>query len=1264
MNLRKHCLPALIIALAFYSNPLFAQEKKTPASIRLSEIASIQKKKDAELETKLLTLAQQKNWALSIKGKNGSIATLVGVDEQGYPLYTESVTTLNAASTIGTNALWNGGSTGLNVSGSSSFLKDKVAIWDGGGINASHQELTGRIIAKDAQSGEDGHATHVAGILMSKGIVSYAKGMAYDLPTLLTYTYANHLSEMADQAANLLVSNHSYGTICGWRYNDTQSRWEWYGQANTTEDYKFGFYSSEAQFWDSLAYLSPNYLIVKASGNNRNESGPAVGANYWRYNSSGAMADAGTRPEGISNQDGYDNLPTYSTAKNILTVGNILAIPNGYAKPSDIVLNSSSSVGPTDDGRIKPDVVANGTNVTSTYTGSTTAYSTLTGTSMSSPSIAGSAVLLHELYTKKNETTAWSSTIRGLIIHSANRASANPGPDYKTGWGVPDFGIAGQMISNSTDNAILQRSLNNGGKYVLNVIASGKSPLKVSICWTDPPGSVTNGNPINDRTKKLIHDLDVRVIKGNRTYYPWKLDPLNPVFPASKGDNDIDNVEVIELDSTIAGETYVIEVTHKGSLTRSGFQPFSLIASGIGGKAYLASAPTSNAGSRIESVAFGGYSNTNTSGCKTYSDFRSLKITAETGQSLPFTVKTNSCDASNNTRFAKIFIDFNNDGDFDDAGETTAISNALTNTNTFTGNITIPNTIKIGTTLYTRIVLNETASATAVLSTGNYANGETQDYLITIVTPSNDMAAGTIVYPQIGECANSKKYVTVKLRNVGTVNKTTVPVEVQIKKGTTVVATLKDTCKVNIPGQSEMDFTLQTPFIMEPATTYTFTTKVSLAGDQLESNNTLNTDVVTAPADLAPTNLSGVLCNGTEVRLKGTNTTGKIAWFTSESASTPFTTSTSGNTIISATLTPNKKYFAASNDIRGSVGPINKTVYQSGGYNEFAGNFVRFNNQVPILIESVRMYTANPGKITIILADLASETGTGGYSYYNKGSRVFSVTNSRPIAVSGALSENNPADTGFVYNLNFPVTDIGNHILIMQCSEGATVYRNNSIPLPGPYPAKINDASNLFTITGNSVTSNSGDFNNFYYFFYDMKVSSLEGCPSTRTAVTVADNIVPVITQSGSVLSSSIANGNQWRLNGNDISGANQQQYTATTSGLYKTAVVDSFGCQGVSNEINLILTALNNIDPSKIGLLLAPNPNKGQFRLAFNVKKKEALDIQVLSMAGQHVYHKTYDSFVGDFSETIRLPNVSAGIYMLKVTHGNDHYIKRMVID
>jgi subtilisin family serine protease len=84
-------------------------------------------------------------------------------------------------------------------------------------------------------------------------------------------------------------------------------------------------------------------------------------------------------------------------AKNILTVGAVSGILAGYAKKEDVVANSFSSWGPTDDGRIKPDIVADGVSVYSTLATNDSSYGYLNGTSMAAPGASGSLLLLQEL---------------------------------------------------------------------------------------------------------------------------------------------------------------------------------------------------------------------------------------------------------------------------------------------------------------------------------------------------------------------------------------------------------------------------------------------------------------------------------------------------------------------------------------------------------------------------------------------------------------------------------------------------------------------------------------------------------------------------------------------------------------------------------------------------------------------------------------------------------------------------------------------------
>jgi hypothetical protein len=77
----------------------------------------------------------------------------------------------------------------------------------------------------------------------------------------------------------------------------------------------------------------------------------------------------------------------------------------------------------------------------------------------------------------------------------------------------------------------------------------------------------------------------------------------------------------------------------------------------------------------------------------------------------------------------------------------------------------------------------------------------------------------------------------------------------------------------------------------------------------------------------------------------------------------------------------------------------------------------------------------------------------------------------------------------------------------------------------------------------------------------------------------------------------------------------------------------------------------------------VAPNPNNGSFLLSFSVSGREDLAISLLNTSGQEVYRQSKPRFSGTFKENIRLNKVQPGVYMIKVTHGLNQYMKRMVV-
>ncbi len=1216
---------------------------------RLLKQASIEKASEENITFKnLLQLSKEKGWKMMTTGQNGRVIMLTGIDPMGYPLYVSTDNNVTSAASIKTNLLWPGGSTGLALNGSSANMRSKTGIWDGGKIRTTHVELVNRVTLKDNAATLNDHATHVAGTMIASGVNPLVKGMAFGAQQLIAYDFNNHLSEMLSEAPNLLISNHSYGTIAGWHYNDTDSRWEFYGQVNATEDYKFGYYSNEAQMWDSIAYNAPNYLIVKSAGNDRNENGPAVGQPYWRMDANGTWINAGNRPAGINDNNGYDNIPTYGTSKNTLTVGAINPIPGGYSISSDAVLSNFSSWGPTDDGRIKPDVVTDGVSVLSSISTGDNDYASYSGTSMASPAAAGSLFLLQEYYSKLNGGAFMrSATLKGIIIHTADDGG-NTGPDYQFGWGVVNMEKAAAVITaNSTSKSIYENNLVNGATYTLPVVASGKGPLMVTICWTDPKGTVDNTNLLNSTAKKLVNDLDLRVRRGtSTTYMPFILTPSNPSAVATTGDNTLDNVEKIIIDDAVPGETYNITVTHKSTLSR-GQQAYSLIVSGAGGLAYCASAPSANAGARIDRVTVGSFSLTNATGCTTYTNNTGSTISIESGQTIPVTVNVSSCDASSTNKIVKIFIDYNNDGDFNDAGETVAQSTAISGTGAFNGSFTSPGTLTVGYSTIMRVIVQQTATASDVNACGSYSNGETQDYRIKITSPSIDAGVTEIVSPLTGSCAGGAQYVSVRIKNFGASDIVNVPVTLDIKNGTTTVTTINTVCADTIHGYADVVYTFQTPFNAVASTTYTITSSASLTGDQNTLNNSTTGTVAISSGSAAPTGTAAV-CGTSQVFLNATSGTGLPVWYSSATSTTPIA---AGANTSSTLITADRTYYLSNNAVNAKVGPANRTAFTTGSYNALTNNFIKFTNSVPLTIESVRLFVGRAGKITFTVANIiSSNASTGSYSY--------SVISTTTIDVYATV--NGSTDAGAVFYLNLPVPTTGNHAIIIQFLNGATLYMNSGITT-SPYPFSI---PNIISLTGNSATNRTDTtdinyFQRFYYYMYDMEVK-LNGCASPRVAVVATNAVAPVITQSGNVFTSNSATGNQWYLNGTPISGATAQTFSAISAGIYKTIV--NGGC--ASNELNYGTTPVIDLNGAGIALVASPNPNKGQFYLQFEVKGKDDLIINLLNSLGQAVFTNKTPGFTGKFSQQLNTGQHNPGMYILKIQHNKKIYIKKILIE
>ncbi len=414
----------------------------------------------------------------------------------------------------------------------------KVAAWEGAPPQTSHPDLQGRITVAQG-AGSSNHATHVAGTMIGDGSHNpSAKGMAPKAQYVAYDFYGDITGEMrsANVEYNVSLNNHSWGYITGWSddyYND--GIWTWFGHPLEEHDSDFGRYTNTSQDWDAFAYVYDE-IVIKSSGNNRNDFGPITGGGHYHIGDSRRMHYDYHAPDG-----NYDSIDSVSTAKNIITVGAVDDIGN---------ISSFSGWGPTDDGRIKPDVVANGVSVYSTTNNS--GYGLMSGSSMATPAITGGLALLTELQQSVAGSKLSVADAKALIAHTAIDKGPS-GPDYSYGWGIMNANAAASIIEADAGNGrFIRRSrvLDHNSLNYTVTIEEGSPELRTTIAWNDPPGSPQAANA-------LVNDIDITLIDPNGvTYHPFTLGGItNPEAPARQDQaNHIDNIEQVLVNEPIAGE--------------------------------------------------------------------------------------------------------------------------------------------------------------------------------------------------------------------------------------------------------------------------------------------------------------------------------------------------------------------------------------------------------------------------------------------------------------------------------------------------------------------------------------------------------------------------------------------------------------------------------------------------------------------------------------------------------------------------------------
>jgi Subtilase family/Viral BACON domain len=423
---------------------------------------------------------------------------------------------------------------------------------DGGTVRDTHEALTGRVTNVETDEPLDDHATHVAGTMIGSTPEVGADGMApgadlyfYDFDDDLNGadpgTWEFH-AKMIHSAANYstIICNNSWGFVQGWDNGDYYD--------NEGVDL-FGLYYWHTSQWDAAVVANPEVVVCKAAGNDRNDY-DTVTPDLTDHDGTGNPGGWSSIPADLGSFPYYDCITAVGNAKNLITVG---AVDDGQ------VIASFSSTGPANDGRIKPDLVANGISIKSCLASGDTAYGIWGGTSMSTPVVSGICALLAEAWANVNTGANPGAMItKALLVHTA--VDLGPaGPDYIYGFGLVDAQAAVDLAydDNGTGSLIKTGDVNDSETDSYTVtLPNSLSSFSVTLTWLDPAGAP-------DADPAIVHDLDLELQApgGGTVYYPFSLNFSNPpALATATAANTVDTVEKIIVASPASGD-WTVRVT-------------------------------------------------------------------------------------------------------------------------------------------------------------------------------------------------------------------------------------------------------------------------------------------------------------------------------------------------------------------------------------------------------------------------------------------------------------------------------------------------------------------------------------------------------------------------------------------------------------------------------------------------------------------------------------------------------------------------------
>ena len=491
-----------------------------------------------------------------------------------------------AAGVMNVNTTWN--THGLNGSGQIVAIGD-TGLDTGVDDNSMHPDFKGKIVSiidkwpgagDGASDVNTGHGTHVAGSVLGNGTKSNGKvkGIAYGAKVYFQALEKNSNKTFATQAPlDTWLFQPAY--TAGARVHTNS-----WGSDIVTANYTA--YSGDV---DDMIWNNDDMTILFAVGNSGKD----------------------TNNDGIVDLKSIDSP---ATAKNCISVGasENLRKSKGWAYPGSIFqtdpiksdnaannpngMAAFSSRGPTNDSRIKPDLVAPGTGILSTRSsqipltetgwGNTSGeadnkyYFFNGGTSMATPLVAGAAAVVREYYVKNwSYATPSAALVKATLIngaysmpgqYSSPKNDTGPVWDYNQGWGRVN--LTNSLFPAPRNNYWEDKlhSLNTGQNSTMDFTVMGTLPLRVTLVWSDYPGTA-NANPA------LVNNLDLSLTAPNGTVYKGNKFTNGVSVSGGTFDNR-NNVESVYFKTPVVG-TWKVHVN--ATNVPQGPQKYALVITGI-----------------------------------------------------------------------------------------------------------------------------------------------------------------------------------------------------------------------------------------------------------------------------------------------------------------------------------------------------------------------------------------------------------------------------------------------------------------------------------------------------------------------------------------------------------------------------------------------------------------------------------------------------------------------------------------------------------